>query len=344
MLYVGIDVSCKEFVVYGLNERKQKVFDKKIEASREGLRKMLRELGEETKLIVFEAGNQMKWIAMFLKDKEDVHLHVVHPNEVKWISQSNGKTDKVDAKKLAELARGDMLPRKVHIVEGEVRALRELVSAREQIQSKRIALINTIRAMMLQEGIKLPVKFFQGMEWREKIEKLKVGKIQRLIVESYMKSVEQLLMSEGEITSEMLKVKDKRIELIESIPCLGKISARVLVSAIDRADRFDNKKSVANYGGLTPTIRQSGEVKQMGRINRDGRREVRKVLLQCSHALARTKSLGAKPLKIFYGRIEKRRGKKKAIVALARKLLTTAYGVLKRNEYYDPQKLIGYAV
>ena len=344
MLYVGIDVSCKEFVVYAVNERKQKVFDKKVEPTREGLRKMVKELGEEQKLLVFEAGNQMKWIALALKKMNGVTIHVVHPNEVKWISQSNGKTDKVDAKKLAELARGDMLPRAVHIVEGEIRELRELVSARDQLQSKRVALINTIRAMVLQEGSKLPVKFFQGMGWREKIEGMKLDKTQKLIIESYMKSVEQLLISEEEITAQMLTIEDRRIELLESVPCIGKISSRVLVSAIDQAERFDNKKSVANYGGLTPTIRQSGEVKLMGHINRDGRREVRKVLLQCSNALSRTKSSGAKHLKIFYERIERRRGKKKAIVALARKLLTTAYGVLKNNEYYDPQKLTAYAV
>lgn len=344
MLYVGMDVSCKEFVVYAVDERKRKVFDKKVVPTREGLRKMVKELGEGPKLVVFEAGNQMKWIALTLKKMKGVYVHVVHPNEVKWISQSNGKTDKVDAKKLAELGRGDMLPRAVHIVEGEIRELRELVSARDQLQSKRVALINTIRAMMLQEGVRLPVKFFQGVGWREKIERLKIAEVQRLIVKSYMRSVEQLLVSEEEIKARMLKIEDRRIELLESIPCLGKISSRVLVSAIDKVERFDNKECVANYGGLTPTIRQSGEVKLMGRINRDGRREVRKVLLQCSHALSRTKSSGAKPLKIFYERIEKRRGKKKAIVALARKLLTTAYGVLKNNEYYDPQKLMSHAV
>ncbi len=61
---------------------------------------------------------------------------MVHPNEGKWISTSSGKTDKVDAKKLAELARGDLLPRKVHLVEGEARRLRELISARTQLNAK----------------------------------------------------------------------------------------------------------------------------------------------------------------------------------------------------------------
>ena len=123
MLYVGMDVSSKSSVVHVINEKKRAVFRDEIAPSREGLRQLMARLGTEKKLTVFEAGNQMKWIALTLKKMDGVQIHVVHPNEVKWISQSNGKTDKVDAKKLAELARGGMLPRKVHVVEGKTREM-----------------------------------------------------------------------------------------------------------------------------------------------------------------------------------------------------------------------------
>jgi transposase len=68
--------------------------------------------------------------------------------------------------------------------------------------------------------------------------------------------------------------------------------------------------------------------------------EMRKVLLQCSHTITRMKSYEARPLKEFFERIKKRRGKKIAVVALARKLLTVAYGVLKTKEVYDPKMLL----
>ena len=113
----------------------------------------------------------------------------------------------------------------------------------------------------------------------------------------------------------------------------------MLVSALDEARRFDDQKAVANYGALTPTIYQSGKVRHLGRINGDGRLEVRRGLLQCAHTVTRMTSHGAKPLQQFYARIARRRGKKIAVVALARKLLTTAYGVLKSEQRYDPQKL-----
>jgi hypothetical protein len=137
MLYVGIDLSSKSFVVHAINERKRVVLQTEVPASREGLRRLLRELGPGAKLVVFEAGNQLKWVADFWKRQEGVRMHVVHPNEVKWISASNGKTDAVDARKLAELARADLFPRAVHVVEGTARELQELGSARKQLMQKR---------------------------------------------------------------------------------------------------------------------------------------------------------------------------------------------------------------
>jgi len=339
MIYTGIDVSSKSFVVYAVNNKKKKIFDNEIKPTPEGLKELMKELGPEKKYIVFEAGNQMKWICQTLLKMKDVIIHVVHPNEIKWINQSSGKTDKIDARKLAELARGDLLPRKVHIVEGQTRKLRELASARNQLQSKRVSLINTIRGYLKQEGYGLQEKFFNCEDWKEKLQRMKISPTLKTIMETFMLGIEGLKESEKMITDEFLKISDERIDLIESIPCIGKISSRVIVSAIDDAKRFDSKKCVAKYTSLTPRIYQSGNVVHMGRIDYNGRREVRKVLLQCAHTITRTKTLEAKPLKDFFERISKKRGKKKAIVALARKLIVVAYGVLKNGSYYDPQEL-----
>ena len=68
--------------------------------------------------------------------------------------------------------------------------------------------------------------------------------------------------------------------------------------------------------------------------------EMRGVLLQCAHTITRMKSYEARPLKEFFERIKKCRGKKTAVVALARKLLTVAYGVLKTKKVYDPQMVL----
>jgi len=299
------------------------------------------QLQKQTKLVVFEAGNQLKWVALTLSKIPGVHIHVVHPNEIKWINQSSAKTDKIDAKKLAHLARGDMLPRKVHIVEGEARELRELISARHTLQSKRVALINSIRGMLKQEGYKLPEKFFQKTNWRGQLDHMRVGQTQKIILSCYMNSIENLMLAEAKITQTIIKFESSDIELLESIPGIGQLTSRVIAGAVDEITRFDSKKCLAKYGALTPRIYQSGNVTRLGRISRDGRHEVRRVLLQCAHTIARMKSYEARPLKEFFERIKKRRGKKIAVIALARKLLTIAYGVLKSKTAYDPALLMG---
>jgi len=340
MIYIGMDISSKSFTVHAINEAKKIIFKGDIKPTRAGLRNMIKEMGKQSKLVVFEAGNQLKWIALTLKKIKGVHIHVVHPNEIKWINQSSGKTDKIDARKLAELARADMLSRQVHIVEGKSRQIRELISARGTIQSKRIALINSIRGNLKQEGYKPAKGFFQNRQWRDQLQGMRIGTTQKLILEKFMESTEAMVKAETELTARILEIEHKDIELLETILSIGGLTSRVLISGIDDVKRFDSKKSVSKYGGLTPRIYQSGGVTHLGRINRDGRMEIRKVLLQCAHTITRMKSYESRPLREFFERIKRRRGKKIAVVALARKLLTIAYGVLKSKSVYDPEMLL----
>jgi len=291
------------------------------------------------KLVAFEAGHQLKGIAETVTRLPDVQVHVVHPNAVKWITESRGKTDRVDAKQLAELTRAGFLPRAGPVVEGPVRELRELVSTRQHLQRKRIALINTIRGYVYHEGHQLPEQFFTGPTWAAKLARLSVSAPLTLIMQTFMASIEALSAAERQLTARLEAIEDPRCPLLESIPAIGPMAARVVVSALDEARRFDDQKAVANSGALAPTSDQRGAVRPLGRITRDGRLEVRRVLLQCAHTLARMKRHGAKPLHQFVARIARRRGKTMAGVALARTLLTTAYGVLKSGQPSDPRTL-----
>lgn len=340
MIYIGLDVSSKSIVVHALDERKKVVFKGEVETSRKGLKGLFEQLPTDSYYFVLEAANQLKWIHDFYKKQANCRLHVVHPNEIKWITQSNAKCDKVDARKLAELARADALPTPVHVPVGKVRELRELVSARHLFQRKRVSFVNSIRGLLLQEGVRPATGFFKSGEWRALLEKMKISKNLKLIVEQMMMAHDALDACETEIESEMLAIEDKRIELLKTIPAIGDITSRVLLSALDNVERFENKKSITNYGALSPTHYQSGNVNHHGHVNRDGRIEVRAVLLQCAQTIARMKySPSVAPLKDFFERIEKRRGKKRAVVAICRKLLTTAYGVLKTNKPYNPAQL-----
>jgi transposase len=205
---------------------------------------------------------------------------------------------------------------------------------------KRVALINTIRGYARQEGHRLPERFFSRADWRERLSKTKFSATLHAVIASFMKSIDGLRESEDELTKRIAEIKDERLKRLESVPSFGMLTSRTILGALDDAKRFDGKKAASKYGALAPTIYQSGGVTQLGHVNRNGRHEVRRVLLQCAHTITRMKSAGAAPLRVFYERIARKRGKKIAIVALARKLLTIAYGILKHGTYYDPAKLL----
>jgi transposase len=205
---------------------------------------------------------------------------------------------------------------------------------------KRVALMNTVRGFVLQEGVKLPVKFFCRSDWQSELARKRMSSTLRAILEQFRPAIEALEESEAALKARIEAVEDPRLELLETIPGIGPLTSRTLLGALDQAERFDSKKSVAKYGALTPTIRQSGDKKHVGHIGHDGRREVRRVLLQCAHTIPRQTSAAAAPLRSFYERLVRRRGKKIAVVALARKLLTIAYAVMRRGEPYDPSQLL----
>ncbi|MCP9439908.1 MAG: hypothetical protein NHB36_08480, partial [Nitrospira sp.] len=95
MVSVGLDVSGKRLVGAAVNERKPRVFEGEPPATRAGLRALRRQVGAGARLIAFEAGHQMTWIAETVMRRPQGHI--VHPNEVQWISERRGKTDRVDA-------------------------------------------------------------------------------------------------------------------------------------------------------------------------------------------------------------------------------------------------------
>ncbi len=339
MIYVGMDISGKDFVVHALNDKKKVLFKGSVSPTKKGIRDLIAIFGIESKLFVFEAGNQMKWIADYFK-KLGEDIHIVHPNEVKWIAESGGKkTDQVDAKKLAELARADMLPRKVHMAEGKTRTLRELTNARETLLRKRVSLMNSLRGFLRQEGQKLPLAFFKANDWQVQLCEMKLSSSTEAIVAGFMHAIECLVESEKSIANEIMTIEDVVIERIETIPGIGKLTSRILFGAIADADRFENSKAVANYGALTPTIYQSGDECRMGSVTRAGRKEMRRALIQCAHAVVRMKTASARPLQEFFNRIERRRGKKRALIALSRKLLTVVYAVWKSESVYKPSLL-----
>src|SRR4051812_14446227 len=192
--------------------------------------------------------------------------------------------------------------------------------------------------MLRQDGILLPAGGLKTMKaWDGLFQRMYESKHLPIILNVYHSSFVELTCSIRGLDKE-LAVRagaDARVELLKTMPMVGVIAAMTLIAAIDEVNRFSSSRKLISYSGLAPTLRQSGERAQYGPISREGRSEIRAVWVQIAHLVARSTSGPARPLRCWFLRVAKRRGKKTALVALARRLLTVAFHMLKSGSVYD---------
>src|SRR5262249_32688301 len=132
---------------------------------------------------------------------------------------------------------------------------------------------------------------------------------------------------------------DERAARLRTMPKVGRLAALTLLSAVDDVERFSSSRKLVGYSGLAPIVRQSGERTSDGPVSRQGRRELRVVWVQIAHLVAIDQSPQTAPLRSWFQRVARRRGRKTAVVALARRLLVIAYQLLKHETEYDVSRL-----
>ncbi len=113
--------------------------------------------------------------------------------------------------------------------------------------------------------------------------------------------------------------------------------ALYLSSAFDNIDRFPDSKHACAYLGLVPSLHQSGDVSFTGHITRDGNKFLRRNMIECARVAVRMDP----HLKEFYSKLRHKRGERKALIAVARKMVSYAYWMLKRNQTYEELSLLG---
>lgn len=343
MFYCGLDVAMKSSYVFITDEKGKKISSGEVGTVKESLSARLRPFVRGGLVVALEAGNQTAWIHDLLV-KLGARVTVVNPTKVKLIAESRRKTDKIDAKILAELLRLDGLPHPVHVPTPETRALRGLLVARRQLVSARTKLCNVVRGMLRQEGTALPVRALSSAQgWKTLLAQGFTHAHVTVIVSAYFESFQKLTESIRQLEQELAEHerKDSRAARLRTMPRVGRIGALTFLAAVDDVHRFPNSRKLVGYSGLAPTVRSSGERTEYGPISREGRRELRAVWVQIAHLVAIDTRRVTQPLRKWFNQVARRRGKKTAIVALARRLLVIAYHLLKEDTVYDAARLKG---
>jgi transposase len=333
-IYVGIDVHKKTYAVTCMCEEAIVKRDT-LKASPEGLLDYLNKYFPGAKIrSVYEAGFSGLVLHRYLTSNGIMNI-VVHAASVEISARDRVKTDKRDSMKLAiQLSNGRL--RGIHIPSEEREAYRELSRLRDKVSSDKRRIGNRLKSLLMRQGL-LHVDNDQKMSerWLKQVvlnyechESVKC--CIRLLVNEWlylkqqMKQIEEELKKQAEIDNELEKI-------YRSVPGIGAVHSRVLANELENMGRFENEKQLFSFTGLTPSEHSSGEHKRLGHITRQGRSQLRHTLV-----LAAWKAIkNDRVLRGDFERISASAGKKRAIVAIARKLIGHIRSCFKNNSVYQ---------
>ena len=334
--YVGVDLGKRTYVAAFVDGKGKVTMGNGTTgaAGRQALYGKLR----PTDKVALEAGNMAFVMAKEIGATVGCTVYVLNPSGLAVIYRSMKKTDKEDALKLAHIledCREERLPT-VPVPSDEEMAKRKLVSSHRREQKCRTAAINRLHGMFVSQGITSMVRkdLATAGERRTAVEKL--AGLERKEAEHLLKCLvlheERIAELEAEMAEEV--AGSAEIDLLRTVPGVGpKVSFAFF--AYVRPERFENASQVSNYLGLAPRVYMSGDTVRYGRITKSGNGYVRALLVQAAWALVRSKAGGR--LKERYEEMTAKKGmsKKKAIVALARRIAELMYVLMRDGKKYD---------
>src|SRR5713101_2807608 len=257
---------------------------------------------------------------------------LVHPARVKAIAHAKLKNDRVDSATLAQLLRGNLLP-EAWKADQVTRDLREILRMRVALGKERTRYKNQIHAVLHQYGRRASVSDLFGRQGREWLAQVELRPAGRQTVDTYLRQLDGLEQEIGTLDQGLRTQAqtDGDARHLMTIPGIGPFSALVLKAEIGDIRRFRDKRSLFQYAGLVPVIRQSAGHRYSGGITRAGSGLLRWVM--CEAALTATRYSAA--ARAYFDRLAKRKHPHVARTALARKLLGAVWALWTRGDCFD---------
>ena len=317
--FAGLDVSVKETSVCILDDAGKIVKEVKVASEPQALLKVLGNSAYRFKRIGLEAGPLSQWLFSALAEAELPVICVETRHMQAVLKAQINKTDRNDARGIAQVIRAGLY-RPVHVKTLRSQKLRMLLTHRKLLQSKAIAIENDLRATLRNFGLKVggvgTVKFEARI--KELVEK---APDLMMLVEPLLVVRRALREQIGILHRRLLAIvrDDDVCRRLMTVPGVGPVVALTYRATVDVPVRFRNSKAVGAVFGLTPSKYQSGEINRTGAISKCGDEMMRAMLYEAAHILL-VRSAKWSWLKVWAMQIARRRGLKKAIVALARRL------------------------
>jgi len=333
---IGMDLGDKNHVVCGLDQKGNKCFHRRILNDQDELVKFFSQYPNAT--VAMEAGTHSPWISRLLNDM-GLHVMVGNPRKLRVIWDNDKKDDNYDAEMLARVARVDtklFYPVSHRSLSAQIDL--ELLQARDALVKSRTSLINHVRGSVKAVGKRIP-KCSTPCFHRKAKEHLPKGLDVTLLpmLETIGQLTDQIKVYDKQIENLCLE-KYPEVELLTSIKGIGTLTALAFILVLEDHSRFEKSRQVGSFLGLTPRRDQSGETDKQLRITKAGNPFLRRLLVSAAQYILG--SFGEKcNLREFGERLCERGGKnakKRAVVAVARKLAVLLHHLWATGEVYDP--------
>jgi len=335
MKYVGADLHKKSitFSVVELKDMKTKLVKncKILCKDTQHIVSFFRSLGDFK--VTVEATIGFDWFAS-LASLYAKRVVIAHAGKLRIIAESTRKTDKIDARILADFLAHDMIPEAWRPTD-RVRQHRSLVRRRRKLSSRVTSLRNTIRGILTRYNADR--KDLLSLAGRVEIRAMKLLSEESWLMddllddlkeaEARLKKIEQRLVAFGGTAPQAEK---EARAILNTFPQMGPVTTECILAEIGDWERFRNVNSVVAFAGLNPGVRESDEKRKGTTLTKAGSPLLRWIMIQLAQRL-KTRSPRWSGI---YNKLQYRIGKKKATCALARRLLIVIYAMLRDMKPY----------
>jgi transposase len=318
--YVGLDVSLKETAICVVDETGTICREGKALSDPEAIANWLTALQTPADRVGLEAGNLARWLYLGLQER-GFAVVCIDPRRLRGLTKTMPvKTDRNDARAIAQSMRVGWFTT-VHIKSDASQEQRALLNHRKSLLRKQIDIENEIRGTIRVFGLKL-VGHVTHASFEKRVIDLLDDAPRLLAMVRPMLTVRRVVQEQFVLLHKMVLQSvrsDDVCRRLMTIPGVGALTASTYLSTIDDPTRFNRSRDVGAHLGLTPRKYASGEVDRNGAISKCGDAALRTTLYQAALSLL-TRTQRWSTLKAWGMAIVKRRGLRRAVVAVARKL------------------------
>jgi transposase len=337
MRIIGIDLGKINSQVSERDERGEEVRSVRVQSDRASLVETLS--GPKARVLI-EAGTPARWVANCLREAGH-EVVVADPGYLPMyvdLKSKRKKTDKRDAALLSQaLLNGMWRPAHERSEEEQIRKMR--IDSRSRHVGTRTMLINAIKAAFHSFGLDQVKGKPEAQPAAMRLALSQLPEAARGVVETDIAALEAQNVIVAKLDEEIAATsgQNPHVQRLMTVPGVGLITAATFVATIDNPHRFANGHELASHLGTAPSEHSSGERRLLGSITKAGPKYLRILLVQAAWSIWRSTDPAAARLRAWVHQIGERRGRKTAIVALARKLAGILLAMWKKESDFRPE-------